>query len=561
MKKFISLIISLIVIVVIMLFTIYIVYNRVSAQGIPASFKDKLVTAHKDILLFKYNHAKKMYAAAVKQTPSPQILEEYLAFLVSQEDLATAYKVAQIIFKYNPNHLLANLVNTTYLIKKNRLNVAIEDLKSPAQDASSFNNAIYTILTNIYYFINNNQEEFQQEFTQIKHQLPSFYYNQLVLYNILLRKYQQAMDVAQEAVNNSPDINIVLLYSKMLHLSTQKNNIDKSYKLFRTYLDTTFLTDKSIAQLLDNYPLSDIGLPYIVSNAIFEISKSFSEKIKTSYLNPDKILLTHIAAMLYDCNSLARIQLASFYIGLGDYTTALNNLNRIPKTSFYYHVLYKEISNILIELGNPSAAIEQLSTAYNQDKNNPEPLLELGHLYYKQHKYPNSIWYYTKALKVATNNKQPLGQWLAYYFRGIAYNANNNWQQASKDLWEAYKLNNKDPLLLNYLGYLLIKNDINPDKGLAMVQAALKIQPHNANFLDSYALGLYKKNQFKKALEVELKAQAKLPLDSSISNNLGNIYYKLHNTTKAKYYWHKSLNTNPDSTTRADLQNKLELSS
>ena len=60
----------------------------------------------------------------------------------------------------------------------------------------------------------------------------------------------------------------------------------------------------------------------------------------------------------------------------------------------------------------------------------------------------------------------------------------------------------KDPLLLNYLGYLLIDNDVNPAAGIVYVKQALKQEPDSPFYLDSLAWGYYKLGRCKKAESV-----------------------------------------------------------
>ena len=57
----------------------------------------------------------------------------------------------------------------------------------------------------------------------------------------------------------------------------------------------------------------------------------------------------------------------------------------------------------------------------------------------------------------------------------------------------------KDPLLLNYLGYLLIDKDVDPKAGMVYVEEALKQEPDSPFYLDSLAWGYYKLGQCKKA--------------------------------------------------------------
>ncbi|UFS62053.1 hypothetical protein LOH54_10375 [Sulfurimonas sp. HSL-3221] len=57
----------------------------------------------------------------------------------------------------------------------------------------------------------------------------------------------------------------------------------------------------------------------------------------------------------------------------------------------------------------------------------------------------------------------------------------------------------KDSLMLNYLGYLLIDNDVDPAEGIKYVEAALRQEPGSPFYLDSLAWGYYKLGQCRKA--------------------------------------------------------------
>ena len=59
-----------------------------------------------------------------------------------------------------------------------------------------------------------------------------------------------------------------------------------------------------------------------------------------------------------------------------------------------------------------------------------------------------------------------------------------------------------DPLYLNYYGYTLIDHDVDIDRGIELVNRALKQEPKNTYYLDSLAWGLYKKGQCKEAYKI-----------------------------------------------------------
>lgn len=57
----------------------------------------------------------------------------------------------------------------------------------------------------------------------------------------------------------------------------------------------------------------------------------------------------------------------------------------------------------------------------------------------------------------------------------------------------------RDPLMLNYLGYLLIDHDVDYKDGITYVQAALELEPESPFYLDSLAWGYYKMGRCEKA--------------------------------------------------------------
>ena len=57
----------------------------------------------------------------------------------------------------------------------------------------------------------------------------------------------------------------------------------------------------------------------------------------------------------------------------------------------------------------------------------------------------------------------------------------------------------KDPLMLNYLGYILIDENVNPKAGIVYVKAALEQEPDSPYYLDSLAWGYYKLGRCKEA--------------------------------------------------------------
>jgi len=60
----------------------------------------------------------------------------------------------------------------------------------------------------------------------------------------------------------------------------------------------------------------------------------------------------------------------------------------------------------------------------------------------------------------------------------------------------------EEPMLLNYLGYLMIDHDVNVSEGMGYVRRALAKQPDSPYYIDSLAWGHYKQNDCAEALRL-----------------------------------------------------------
>ncbi len=188
---------------------------------------------------------------------------------------------------------------------------------------------------------------------------------------------------------------------------------------------------------------------------------------------------THIR--LYGCDPLICSKLADIYRFLYDYNNLIAIYKRLYEvtddTEYAGKIVY-----LYVEKGQYNKAINFIKT--NKLDNN------LLYLVYKNrfekfHSYKDAYKLY---------------RWsgdLGYFFYYSIY----KFEHSKKGLLDLKNLianleflikKQKNPVYLNYLGYVLIDYDINPKRGVALVKEALKQYPNSPEFLDSLAWGYYK---------------------------------------------------------------------
>jgi predicted Zn-dependent protease len=110
------------------------------------------------------------------------------------------------------------------------------------------------------------------------------------------------------------------------------------------------------------------------------------------------------------------------------------------------------------------------------------------------------LLYYFDLLYKQTNDINVLAQMAIYEFES---------SKNKKDVFKSVKAKlekvletSSNHMYQNYLGYLLIDFDIDYQRGIELVKAALAQEPENYAYLDSLAWGHYKLKQCKKAYEI-----------------------------------------------------------
>lgn len=107
------------------------------------------------------------------------------------------------------------------------------------------------------------------------------------------------------------------------------------------------------------------------------------------------------------------------------------------------------------------------------------------------------------------------------------------------------KKDSANHLAMNYLGYTLIDENRSVselDEGIALVERALKLRPNTPSYLDSKAWGLFRKGDFKAALEIMEGLPAKdaeIADDAVYWEHLGRILDSLGETSRAQECFEK----------------------
>lgn len=154
----------------------------------------------------------------------------------------------------------------------------------------------------------------------------------------------------------------------------------------------------------------------------------------------------------------------------------------------------RRVVELLIYKKDKKSAIEFLdSTGYNQ-----EMLLDI---YVSSNDF-DGAYKVAKKLHEKSENIKYLGRMAIYEYEKNKEGLNEGILDSISKKFEKVVKNSKDPLYLNYYGYLLIDHDRDVSKGIELVKKALIEEPNSIFYLDSLAWGFYKQNRCQEAKDI-----------------------------------------------------------
>lgn len=242
----------------------------------------------------------------------------------------------------------------------------------------------------------------------------------------------------------------------------------------------------------------DMALKYLESAYLIDYNESILDKMAVvMFVNlqrkDEAIAQLESHSRLHGCSKVICGRLVGFYSAQNDMDGLLNTYKRYysefhdsetAKAIIYIYSYRKDFISLLQFLEETGEDDDLLLKLYINAKNYKKAVALADKLY----KSKGDIIY--------------LGQSAIFEFEGAA--DKNDAAMLKKVISKLKKVVavHDDALYENYLGYIMIDNDIDAKEGISYVQRALKKEPDSPYYMDSLAWGYYKLKECKKANEL-----------------------------------------------------------
>lgn len=276
--------------------------------------------------------------------------------------------------------------------------------------------------------------------------------------------------------------------------------------------------------------------------------------------------------------SLAHFLTASILNYLGDIEEALKEYRRTSEFDFLSPKIHLNLATsyiklnrfreaeeelkITIKLGSPEdleprvilallytsqGKIQEAQNAYQEIleealKTQPKSVEiyhSLAKIYYQQKKYDSAIQAYKIILEISPEDKE------AHLFLSLIYDEKGRREEAIDELKKVISIDPEFSEALNSLGYLYAEEGINLDEAEILIKKALEFEPENGAYIDSLGWVYFKKDKIDEAIK-NLERAAQLISDPVIYDHLGDAYFKKGDLERAKDFWKKSLDLDPN---------------
>jgi tetratricopeptide (TPR) repeat protein len=271
-----------------------------------------------------------------------------------------------------------------------------------------------------------------------------------------------------------------------------------------------------------------------------------------------------IAAMIYlrlalyltPQNSLAIITLGDLCERIKQNEQAIDVYGMVPESDPLRTTADIQTGLILETLGRPDEAAKYLKRIVDENPKNVDALSALGNLQRAHKQYAEAIDTYSRAL--AGKSKPEKTDWPIYYFRGISYEREKRWPEAEADLLQALALYPDQPLVLNYLGYSWVDQNLNLDEGFNMLRRAVELRPTDGYIVDSLGWANYKLGRNDEAVKQLERAIDLKPSDPVINDHLGDAYWRAGRKLEAHFQWNHARDLDPEPEDKVKILQKIE---
>ncbi len=144
------------------------------------------------------------------------------------------------------------------------------------------------------------------------------------------------------------------------------------------------------------------------------------------------------------------------------------------------------------------------------------------------------------------------------FLKASSYERQKDFANAEMVFRQLLEKSPEDASVMNYLGYMLVDNDMKLEEAGKFLEKAVSLDPYNGAYQDSLGWLYFKMGQYEKAEKHLLIANRLQKSDPVIQEHLGDLYLKMGNIETARLYYRQSMEVAESREESKRIQKKLQ---
>ncbi|OGQ08763.1 MAG: hypothetical protein A3G32_06270 [Deltaproteobacteria bacterium RIFCSPLOWO2_12_FULL_40_28] len=367
-------------------------------------------------------------------------------------------------------------------------------------------------------------------------------YNLLAQEYLLQDKTKEAIEALKKIIQYYPESIGAHYYLGSIY-ATQIKDLNKALQIYENILNI-FPNDQRAMRLVAEIHLAKKDYNQalkLFDELTINNPSDLSLKIKTALLHYELKNLEQAILIFQDIlESNPRSDRIHYYLGLlylelKAYDKSLDHLNQVPPQSSFYADSVGSKALVFKKTKQPQKAIEMAKTNIQKYPDHPEYYSLLVNIYLGEEKHDEAMQAIDDGLKKIPQNEELL------FSKGVIYDKMGETKKSLEIMEEVLKLNDKNALALNFIGYSLAEKGEELNRAQELIEKAFSIKPNDGYIADSLGWVYFQKGQIEKALSFLEKANFLSPNVPTILIHLGEVYQKMGNRKKARTYFEQAL--------------------
>ncbi len=321
-------------------------------------------------------------------------------------------------------------------------------------------------------------------------------------------------------------------YLKSLDMDSTENNI-------KSYLGLTLLMEsQGDTTRAHQYILKAAGLaPYdiMVQNKLldyYQDTRQLDKAIKTAR--------TMVSQFPRDVGLKQRLGL--IYFNADSLTAADSIFSSLVEAGKNDVITLYYAGRTALELDSLNRALDYFSSLTIYEDTVVDGWLNLGWVYGRMDSSLLELTTYLDGLNHIKNLEDSVR---LLYAIAVTHEKHGNFDQSVETFEKVIKFSPGYSQAMNYLGYMLTERGTRLEYARDLIEKALKIQPNNGAYIDSYGWVLYKLGEYNSALEELLKAYKLISNDAVINEHIAEVYRALGDIENAQIYLNRAIELDP----------------